>query len=627
MSMLIPQWVQIYYYKSIIDSGKIWLSSDLTILAGKNESGKSAILNAIYDFSPDVDDIDDDAYPMDHPDAVPKISIHFSMPESVSSELFDNFPYPISSRVIKSINDNGITVSREADTGYTIPDSLWKKLEKQVNPIDMLDDEALRDAMINALSLMGNDLESFDIEKWKNADNKTLFKEADLLLTSFTKWFSTLADQNLKTKAGNVRKELQSVSKTPSTEIVPSTFVEHLLSYIPTITIFSDFENLLPFEVPLNEASEYAAVRDFAEIAGLDLDDLAETSNRQALRNKLETHSASISGKFKDYYEQDQVELKAEPDGELLRIGVKGQGDTILYRAEQRSQGMQWFLSFFLRLNAAGEDQQIVLIDEPGLYLHASAQSDILRVLEDLAASDGFCRVIFSTHSPYLLDTERMDRLRLVSKSKTNGTEVINKIHRGADKETLTPVITALGIDVARSGALVSEKNIITEGISDYYYLSAFYSLSSKNAEASILPAVGASKTHHLASIAIGWGLQFCILLDNDDAGNQARTKLKQLDIGDNQIVFVSDENGTIEDIFTPSDFHDFVLGGDGKASTKPPSQQVKDKKLDKVLLSRKFAELCHTKPDEITLSEQTTKNIETLLDSLAKSVKAHSSV
>ncbi|MBI3600717.1 MAG: AAA family ATPase [Nitrospinae bacterium] len=37
-------------YKSIKDSGWCWLASDLTILAGKNESGKTAILEALRDF-------------------------------------------------------------------------------------------------------------------------------------------------------------------------------------------------------------------------------------------------------------------------------------------------------------------------------------------------------------------------------------------------------------------------------------------------------------------------------------------------------------------------------------------------------------------------------------------------
>jgi len=51
-------------YKSVKDTGWCWLASDLTILAGKNESGKSAILEALQDFNVDVEKIPDEAIPV-----------------------------------------------------------------------------------------------------------------------------------------------------------------------------------------------------------------------------------------------------------------------------------------------------------------------------------------------------------------------------------------------------------------------------------------------------------------------------------------------------------------------------------------------------------------------------------
>ena len=44
---------RIFRYKSIVDSGECTLSSDFTILIGKNESGKTAILEALRDFDRD----------------------------------------------------------------------------------------------------------------------------------------------------------------------------------------------------------------------------------------------------------------------------------------------------------------------------------------------------------------------------------------------------------------------------------------------------------------------------------------------------------------------------------------------------------------------------------------------
>jgi len=52
-------------YKSIKDSDWCWLASDVTTLAGKNESGKSGILEALRDFDTDIATVPDEAMPLD----------------------------------------------------------------------------------------------------------------------------------------------------------------------------------------------------------------------------------------------------------------------------------------------------------------------------------------------------------------------------------------------------------------------------------------------------------------------------------------------------------------------------------------------------------------------------------
>ncbi len=52
---------RIQHYKPIVDSSDCYLGSDMTILAGKNESGKTAILEALRDF----DDQDSTSFPDD----------------------------------------------------------------------------------------------------------------------------------------------------------------------------------------------------------------------------------------------------------------------------------------------------------------------------------------------------------------------------------------------------------------------------------------------------------------------------------------------------------------------------------------------------------------------------------
>ena len=68
-------------YRSIEDSGICYLSGDnVTILAGKNESGKTSILEALEDFDTDRQ-IRNEAVPLHHIGAIPEIALTFELDE------------------------------------------------------------------------------------------------------------------------------------------------------------------------------------------------------------------------------------------------------------------------------------------------------------------------------------------------------------------------------------------------------------------------------------------------------------------------------------------------------------------------------------------------------------------
>ncbi len=622
MSVLIPQWVQITNYKSIKNSGQIWLSSDLTVLAGKNESGKTAILEAIRDFSPLIDEISDEAIPLDGDEEVPSVAVNFKIPQDTLKEIHGNLTFQLPEDLLQLIKQDGVTLHREYDEGFLIDEEIWNAISESIDPREHLDFDDLHDAMSRATTFLGTENDEQD-EEWRNLEFDKLLTHAKNLHTELSAYVTKITDQSRKLDATNTLNWLGKAHKLPDTSDEPQVFVEQLLARVPTIVFFSDFENLLPYEVLLAEADQYQAVQDFATVAGLDLDQLISMTSRQGLRNKLETHSAKISGKFADYYKQDSVELQAEPDGDSLRIGAKREGDTYLYKAEQRSRGLQWFLSFFLRLNAAGSDQQVILIDEPGLYLHAKAQENILRLLEDLVKEQDPCRVVFSTHSPYLLDPSRLDRVRLITRHEDEGTLVENKIHRTAETDTLAPVVTALGLDVARSATWVQEKSLILEGISDYYYIQAFSKLLNVDIGAGIVPCVGASKTPQMASLLVGWGLSFVVLLDNDRAGDLADKNLHAIEVPENQILQVGNKGETIEDLFTVDDFVSHVVE-DQEAKIEPSvSKTIRKNKYDKVLVSRLFLERVSADPASINLSDESTAAITSMMTGIMEAIAA----
>jgi predicted ATP-dependent endonuclease of OLD family len=289
------------------------------------------------------------------------------------------------------------------------------------------------------------------------------------------------------------------------------------------------------------------------------------------------------------------------------------------FKPSQRSKGLQWFLSFFLTLNSESNDNSIILIDEPGLFLHAKAQEDVLKVLENIATKQ---QVMFTTHSPYLIDANRLDRIRLAIKDKNNHTKIENKIHKGADKNTMTPIITAVGLDITKTLSFSPTSNILLEGMSDYYYLQAMRKyLGAKcviGIDVQFIPNVGADQIPNMAALLFGWGVDFKVLLDNDTKGSSVANKLmNNLFLDKDKVVLIdTGKNHAIEDVFTNKDFCKYVLEKEIDGSEELNSKKVKG--LDKILLAKKLCSRIHGKDEQIKFEKKTVDNFIKLFEKLA---------
>lgn len=604
-------------YKSIKDSGYCWLTSDVTTLAGKNESGKSGVLEALRDFDTNIEKISDEALPLDQ-SGEPTVELVFEADKGALDAIAQEKSITIDKATRDHIAKNGIAIFKYFDGSYDLADeALEKLLDKSVS-----DKNAQIIAKIKT-----------SLEKLKKTDGLTdlvdpkisgSIEETKNTLTQFvaqaTAKATAITEAEKKSQVDSIIATITAENGTLQNPTASNIFLEEIQAYIPNFIFFSDFLDILPFELPLAEAKNNKPVSDFAKVAGLSLDDVVKTTNTQLRRNLLSKHSASITGDFMGYWGQNQLDLVAEADGDKLRLGVREAGKTMLFKPEQRSKGFQWFLSFYLRLNAEKDETNIILIDEPGLYLHAKAQKDVLKVFEEIAKES---QVIFSTHSPYLIDAQRLDRVRLVIKDDTNGTKVENKIHKNADNETLTPIITAIGLDLTQDFSIAGKHNVLLEGISDYYFLQALkeFMTKGKTTQANLIPCVGVPKVPQIASLLLGWDLEFLAVLDNDTEGKRiARELAEKLAVAEDKIIPVSDQDGnSIEDLFTHDDFNNFVLD-DGKSKDKAVanSKFLKDQKMDKVLLSKKFFEKVKADRSKITLSEDTVKNFEVIFNKIA---------
>ncbi len=211
-----------------------------------------------------------------------------------------------------------------------------------------------------------------------------------------------------------------------------------LFNYIPDFKLFEDFSSLLPNRIDLedilnmdSEVEGYNAARNFLIVSGLDASFFQATNDR-ILKQKIENLNGEITLNFQGYWRQNlgknnKIRLNFELEHydfnhpfkkgkPYLEFWIKDEHERLY--PKQRSRGVRWFLSFFLELKATALENsrkgKILLIDEPGLSLHARAQEDVLKVFEDLKEN---IQIIYSTHSPHLVNTEKIYRLLAVQRA------------------------------------------------------------------------------------------------------------------------------------------------------------------------------------------------------------------
>ena len=243
-------------------------------------------------------------------------------------------------------------------------------------------------------------------------------------------------------------------------------------------------------------------------------------------RNKIkEKVKYNIQKKFNKFYEEENVQIKVLFKNDLIKILVKTNENTS--NISERSNGLRWYLNLFIDIlaNDIKDTNVIFLLDEPGVYLHVNAQRELLRLFYDLCKNDN--QVVYSTHSPYMIDSNNIINIRAIEKDERGHTNIYNtaydnKFNSVSKRETLSPLIQAIGADLRFNIGPQAEKlNIVTEGITDYMYYTAmlYYFNIPEEKMPYIIPAVGAGNVNVIVSVLIGWGCDFKVILDYDKAG------------------------------------------------------------------------------------------------------------
>ncbi len=166
----------------------------------------------------------------------------------------------------------------------------------------------------------------------------------------------------------------------------------------------------------------------------------------------------------------------------------------------------------------------VLLLDEPGMSLHALKQREFRKTISRLAANN---QTLYTTNSPFLVGPDELDSVRVVEmENREAGTKVHTSVTAN-DPAALLPLQEALGYDLAQS-LFTQKQNLILEGLTDYWYVDAVAALlkeagiANLNEKIALVPSNTAGKVVYFATILHSQGFKVAALLDSDGAGEQA---------------------------------------------------------------------------------------------------------
>ncbi len=318
------------------------------------------------------------------------------------------------------------------------------------------------------------------------------------------------------------------------------------------------------------------------ELADVDLDDLTNPDTYEDFKAELEATSSEITQHIFKYWKNNtglrvQFDIEKEENRnypnnikKYLNIRVWSDKHHISLPLSNRSKGFNWFFSFivwFSRIQEDKSNEYILLLDEPGLNLHAAAQADLLNFLDDLSKE---YQIIYTTHSPFMVPHNSLERVRTVYESK-DGTTIKDAIEE-KDSDTLFPLQAALGYDIAQN-LFINKNNLLVEGVSDLIYLTMMSSILEESGlqgirdDITIVPVGGLDKVTSFISLLKGQNLNIVCALDTfTDQKGKARLNslIEQKIIKDKSILFFNEFSRNVgniadlEDLFSIEEYLKF---------------------------------------------------------------------
>jgi hypothetical protein len=254
-----------------------------------------------------------------------------------------------------------------------------------------------------------------------------------------------------------------------------------------------------------------------------------------------------------------------------VKVRVEDKRHGVSVPIDRRSNGFVWFFSFlvnFGQIRAKYPERPLVLLlDEPGTALHGLAQHDFLRVLDGRLAEH---QILYTTHQPFLVDPDRLDRARPVVEADPGGTKVHAHAYK-VDNDTLFPLQAALGYAIGQT-LFVAPNVLLVEGTSDLIYLQLLSRACEQAGKQgldrrwTITPVGGIDRMDTFVRLFQGQQLNIAALVD---ATGNRKSKVEKLvadgHMSEDQLVkladFVDADQADIEDLMSDGFYVSLVQG------------------------------------------------------------------
>ena len=589
-------------FKNILDSRELDVDGHITCLVGKNESGKTALLEALRNTNP-ADSADNQFnVQVDYP----KREVEDPNQEEAVVECH----YELEDTDIEKVEE---TFGAGVLTGRLFSVKIYYDGRKELLPDDV---EADRQSAINNLA----DKTELSVDQKENLKSSEDWSEfIDTLNNFMSSADTTNTDQSVIELANHIHNYhasddmlMQYILDVIIQPLVPKFF--YLDKYSP-LKGSENIKKLVDRGRSNDPRNPDKLLISLYEMAGLNYLKMEGESNNNTLENTyggsvgLKKISERVTDKILKYWSQNKhlkIELYPKIAGKGDKEGRESVNvfisilDTEKVESsplDQRSKGFISFLSLLVQYASIKQQHEhvILLLDEPGLHLHGKAQSDLLKCFDEEFSDT---QIIYTTHSPFMVDVRRLDRIRVVHDSGSSGAKVSGDA-LSVKGNSLLPLQAALGYGLTQS-LFIAPNCLVVEGVSDMLFLKA---VSDKligekrtglSPEWNIIPTGGIGKVQTFVSIIKAQeDVNAVVLVDSQKEHRQRIANLHEQHLLEKERVLTYTDfldpdckEGDVEDLFERTFYVELVNAAYKEHLSKPIEVSKMNNNIPRVVVS-----------------------------------------